>query len=242
MSKSPLAVAVLAVALVAAPAARAALPCDSDGDLVCDAVDVCPSVPDPLQLDSDGDGYGDACDPCTGGGGIAKTKVKIASLSTPPGDDLFRARGILTGVPQSSLLDPGRDGARIRLLDALGRVVVDANLPAGPYVPALRRGWKTGNSGTRFLYRDRGAAPLAGLVKVGFTLESASPGVVRFKIEGKRADYRVRADGLPLRLALILDPPVATNGRCGEESFGDAPSGNPERCLFLPSGSGVLCQ
>jgi hypothetical protein len=37
---------------------------DFDHDGVCDAVDNCPTVPNPDQLDSDGDGVGDACDNC----------------------------------------------------------------------------------------------------------------------------------------------------------------------------------
>ncbi|MEA1053114.1 thrombospondin type 3 repeat-containing protein [Lamprobacter modestohalophilus] len=38
---------------------------DSDGDGVEDAVDNCPSVPNPSQSDTDGDGLGDACDSAT---------------------------------------------------------------------------------------------------------------------------------------------------------------------------------
>ena len=37
---------------------------DSDGDGVCDDVDVCLTVSDPGQVDADGDGVGDACDNC----------------------------------------------------------------------------------------------------------------------------------------------------------------------------------
>jgi hypothetical protein len=37
---------------------------DSDGDGILDAVDNCPSVPNPQQLDLDNDGVGDACDNC----------------------------------------------------------------------------------------------------------------------------------------------------------------------------------
>ncbi len=36
---------------------------DFDGDGIADALDNCPSVPNPDQTDSDGDGLGDACDP-----------------------------------------------------------------------------------------------------------------------------------------------------------------------------------
>jgi hypothetical protein len=44
--------------------AGAPLPClggDADGDGISDAVDVCPSRPDPEQADADADGIGDAC-------------------------------------------------------------------------------------------------------------------------------------------------------------------------------------
>ena len=34
---------------------------DADGDEWSDALDVCPSVPDPGQQDANGDGRGDAC-------------------------------------------------------------------------------------------------------------------------------------------------------------------------------------
>ncbi len=42
----------------------AVCPEDADSDGVVDAVDLCPTVPDPGQEDRDGDGVGDACDNC----------------------------------------------------------------------------------------------------------------------------------------------------------------------------------
>jgi len=43
----------------------AACPCpDSDADVVCSALDLCPGTYDPGQWDGDGDGDGDACDNC----------------------------------------------------------------------------------------------------------------------------------------------------------------------------------
>jgi hypothetical protein len=43
---------------------------DADGDGVSDAIDKCPTVPDPAQTDTDGDGTGDACDPDDDGDGV----------------------------------------------------------------------------------------------------------------------------------------------------------------------------
>jgi PKD repeat protein len=37
---------------------------DRDGDGICDAVDNCPTQPNPDQIDEDADGIGDACDDC----------------------------------------------------------------------------------------------------------------------------------------------------------------------------------
>ena len=50
-------------AAVAARAALGVIPkdADRDGDLWHDALDVCPTTPDPAQTDTDGDGVGDAC-------------------------------------------------------------------------------------------------------------------------------------------------------------------------------------
>lgn len=44
-------------------AATCASPTDTDGDGICDSLDVCPDVPDPGQADLDGDHIGWMCDP-----------------------------------------------------------------------------------------------------------------------------------------------------------------------------------
>jgi hypothetical protein len=59
---------VIAAVSAIAPNAVFAADClepDSDGDGICDSLDVCPFASDPAQIDADGDGVGDACDACT---------------------------------------------------------------------------------------------------------------------------------------------------------------------------------
>jgi photosystem II stability/assembly factor-like uncharacterized protein len=68
------------------------LPCpDADGDGVCDAVDNCPSVPNPNQRDLDGDGLGDVCDPMDG-----TVTVSLATLKSGAGRGSVGVRGVVT--------------------------------------------------------------------------------------------------------------------------------------------------
>ncbi len=55
--------------------------CDTDHDGVLDAMDNCPSVPNPDQADTDGDVVGDACDNC----------VNVANPRVPGGSTAFLA-------------------------------------------------------------------------------------------------------------------------------------------------------
>lgn len=71
-------VALLALIIFQALPAEARV-ADADGDLIDDAVDLCPSVADPFQGDVDNDGVGDLCDPDT------------VSTGTPAGDLLIAA-------------------------------------------------------------------------------------------------------------------------------------------------------
>jgi uncharacterized repeat protein (TIGR01451 family)/CSLREA domain-containing protein len=71
---------------------------DSDGDGIPDALDNCPTTPNPDQLDTDGDGVGDACDNCPGtanpgqedadGDGVGNGCDNCAATPNPAQDDV----------------------------------------------------------------------------------------------------------------------------------------------------------
>ncbi len=79
------------LAFQALPVAYAA---DGDGDLIDDAVDVCPTVADPFQGDLDGDGIGDRCEPGTAGvNSFAGTSGNDLVFGTDEADTLSGAAG-----------------------------------------------------------------------------------------------------------------------------------------------------
>src|SRR5262249_23470977 len=87
---------------------------DTDHDGVCDAIDNCPTVPNPDQANADGDSLGDACDPCTNGAAATKPKLTATKLLPPGGDDKLSFKGQAT-VPASPTLDLLDRGVRILL-------------------------------------------------------------------------------------------------------------------------------
>ena len=79
------------LALQGLPVAYAA---DGDGDLIDDAVDVCPTVADPFQGDLDGDGIGDLCEPGSAGvNSFAGTSGNDLVFGTDEADTLSGAAG-----------------------------------------------------------------------------------------------------------------------------------------------------
>lgn len=229
---------------VACPA-DARLP-DGDADGVCDAIDHCPAIADPANQDGDADGLGDACDPCTNPekNPILKAKLSFAKLGMPLGDDRVRIKGGAI-VPGNPPLDPIGNGLRVLVEDGNGTPAIDAMIPAGPFDPRERAGWKVNPQGTVFSYRARdGAAEANGIQrivlkqKLGFTPDD--PAAVRFVIVGRSGTYP-GPEAAPVTVTLILDPPHAANGQCAEGRFNESEEGGP-RCVYLNNGNRFICR
>lgn len=217
--------------------ADASIP-DSDGDGICDGSDNCPNVSNPGQEDTDHDGLGDACDPCTNGVAIAKPRVIVSRLLTPPGDDGLLFKGVMVlPFPFAPPFDPSTKGIRVVLTDAMGTTVLDADIPGGPFDPVTKVGW-TKSSTTVFGYKS--SRGFDGIQKIVIRTVSRPPGTVKFAIVGKNGSYPIGRSTLPVRVLLVIDRPAAATGQCGEATF-PGPSPAPS-CAFNSSGTTLRCQ
>jgi hypothetical protein len=211
------------------------MPCafDADSDEVCDGADNCPDVVNPAQDDGDNDGLGDACDPCTNGVPILRSKLKLGRQHTPPGDDKLKFAGELTlPTPYNPPLNPPGNGVRLLIDDANGQPLLDVTIPGGVYDAGTGTGWRLSSSAWRFQSRTG----VLGIVKVQLKPSVSTQGLIKFSVGGKNGAYVVPGNGLPLRATLVLDPPTATTGQCGEIAYA------PERCVFNGSGTAVSCR
>ena len=78
----------------------AVAPTDSDGDLVADECDNCPTVVNPSQTDTDGDGFGDACDCAPTDPWVHPSSVELndGKDNNCPGDDGYGMVDELSGT------------------------------------------------------------------------------------------------------------------------------------------------
>lgn len=211
---------------------------DGDGDLVCDAIDNCPSMANAGQENADGDGAGDSCDPCSNVGSsrnAVNARLTISKLATPPGDDSLTMAGTIT-IPTTPAIDPIHNGLRILLQDSAGNAVNDRAIPGGIYDNVAKFGWRSNAAGTAFTYIDK--AGLTEYSKIRITGSASAPGFYKVKVTGKRGNFAVPVGSLPPHVTVVLSPPVSTIGQCGEWIFLGPP---PAPSCSLKSGA-IKCR
>ncbi|MGH7893658.1 MAG: hypothetical protein ACREQL_03270, partial [Candidatus Binatia bacterium] len=214
---------------VAAPAGTVCRPAGPG----CDVAEMCTGTsascpPDPPNTDGDGDGVPDNCDPCTNLFDVRAVKPKflMTRLLAPGGDDRLKFKGTIV-VPTTPGIDPATRGLRLVVTDGAGITLVDALLGG-------RARWRSNNNRV-WTYRDN-TASVAGISKV--SLKSRAPGEIKFVIVGRNATY-LPPSGSPVQATLVIDPPVATTGQCGEASFAD---GTEESCQVFAAGAKLVCK
>jgi cysteine-rich repeat protein len=183
-------------------------------------------------VDADGDQLCDAIDPCTGGVAFTSTKVTIGRQTTPPGDDSLNWRGeLILPFPFSPALDPATNGIRILLANGT-TTILDATIPGGLTTGSPPVGWKVAGNGAKWTYSNHSTTPANGITKAVVQRVASTPGRLKFSVKGKNASLPPGVGNPPLGAVLVLDPPVAVTGQCGEGVIPctSSGSGNTRRC------------
>ena len=143
---------------------------DTDGDGVPDAVDNCPTVPNPDQADIDGDGVGDACDNCIAVPNPEQSPDEACGLLTVQRmrivfgrdplvvDDTLTLSGHFDASPARMPMAVAGQPVTLALTDVDGNGILTVTIPGG--------NWTSNNLGTLLSFRDATGALLSGLTRV----------------------------------------------------------------------------
>ncbi|HJQ83147.1 MAG TPA: hypothetical protein VKA21_03665 [Candidatus Binatia bacterium] len=173
-------------------------------------LDVAVSHIDAVCRDRDGDTVCDADETCAA---VTKTKLTLAKLDPPAGDETVALKGeaIIPGA-----LDPIATGVEIVVADGT-LTLLDAVIPGGAYDPVTETGWKEKDGS--FSFRDASGS-IGGVTKVGLGVSAKVPGRVKIAIAAKGATLAVDPARLPLSVALVLGP---ADGQCVRATFSGPP-------------------
>src|SRR5262249_12145486 len=148
------------------------------------------------------------CDPdqaCTNGGPVAKAKLTIAGLDTPPGDEKTTIKAEVTfPAPFDPPLDPVARGVRVSITRAMGGVTETA-VPPGALDKTTKTGWKVNGEGTAWTSSSKTPIGALGITKVSIKAVAKTPGLLKVSVTGKNGNVPVVAADLPLAASVILD-------------------------------------
>jgi hypothetical protein len=194
--------------------------------------------------DVDADGVRDACDPCINlvPTGQERARLSLTKLQPPINDDRLKFKGSFTNMPLSPTIDPLTNGIRVLVIDGRGTTPIDVTIEGGAYDSSIGVGWKVSGTGRSWMYRNSGRVvpPPNGIEKVKLQVVGV-PATIRFFVKGKNGNYPIDAADLPLTGTLVIDPPLATTGQCGEARFLLAPSDTPS-CTAASNGNTISCR
>ena len=141
--------------------------------------------------------------------------------------------GVIT-VPTTPPIDPMTNGIRLVYRDRAG-IVFDTLISGGAYDPATRPGWTA--KGGSFKYVDQSGASHVSTVVLKASASVA--GQYKVNVKGRNGSYA--ASSLPVQVGVILDPPNAVSGQCGEWRFPTLPPAAPS-CMLNAIGSVMRCR
>lgn len=169
---------------------------------------------------------------CTSAVPLATSAIRIARIDTPPGDDTLTFNGrLLLAQPVTPSIDPLTNGVGIVIADEAGTRVVETTIAGGAYDPQTKVGWRVSSSGKRWRYINKSSTPPGGITAVTIKdLSNRQPGLIDFRIQGKRGNYAAAPQAAALTGTLILDPPTAETGQCGAGSAACTEHGGALRC------------
>ena len=125
----------------------------------------------------------------------------------------------MSAVPTVPTIDPLIKGARVLVnpLDSPLQAILDVTIPGGALDAATHIGWRSNRAKTSFRYSN--PAGLQGITKVIIKLSAKQPGLIKFRVIGKKGSFPVLPADLPVKGTLVIDSPIAKTGQCGEALF-----------------------
>ena len=188
--------------------------------------------------DTDGDGLCDADDECPAGTPFTSTRLDAIDASGPGCNDRLALTGTLT-VPPTPAIDPAATGLRAVVRNASGQALVDETLPAGSYDAGTQTGWRVRTSarGATWTFSRPSTAGVVSRAVVRH--RTNAPGVLRIRMKGAAGCFAAPVSDLPLSASVVLTPPQAIDGQCGEARFPGMPQ---PACATRGGGARVVCR
>jgi YVTN family beta-propeller protein len=180
---------------------------------------------------------------CAAGGTIDKAALKVSKNADPAGDESLSVHGQWQVATLAPTIDPIANGFNFKVVDPVGGTVFDRRVPPGAPAGKGAPGWTVNRSGTKWTYKDSSGAATGGITKVVVTNSSSkTPGLYKFTITGKKANFQVGTGEVPVELFIVLGGAAQdAAGQCATIAFNDA-SGAKPRCAFIGGNNVLNCR